>query len=111
MIIAVAGPYSAPTEEARQKNLDALNEAAARLLERGHIPLIGINAALPVVDKAYGLTDDRYNALMNISMAVVSACDALLFMGESRGANMERDLFVAKSLPIYYSLDAVPESL
>jgi hypothetical protein len=108
MIIAVAGPYSAPTEEARQKNLDVLNEAAARLVERGHIPLIGINAAVPVVDKAHGLAD-RYNAIMDISMAVVNACEALLFIGESRGANMERDLFVAKSLPVYYSLDEVPD--
>lgn len=31
MIIGVAGPYSAPTEEQRQANLDRMNEAAARL--------------------------------------------------------------------------------
>lgn len=29
MLIAVAGPYSAPTPEQRQTNLDAMNRAAA----------------------------------------------------------------------------------
>ena len=52
MIIGVAGPYSAATEEERQQNLDAMNHAAARLLEMGHTPLIGVNAALPVVKAA-----------------------------------------------------------
>jgi len=49
MIIGVAGPYSAADEKERAANLDALNSAAARLLEMGHIPLIGINVALPIV--------------------------------------------------------------
>lgn len=49
MIIAVAGKYSAKTETERQKNFDAMNEIAARLLELGHTPIIGVNAALPVV--------------------------------------------------------------
>jgi len=42
MVIGVAGPYSSPDEEQRQKNLQSLNTAAAKLLEMGHIPLIGI---------------------------------------------------------------------
>ena len=47
MLIAVAGPYSADTLEQRQRNLDAMNEAAAGVMNRGHIPVIGVNAALP----------------------------------------------------------------
>jgi hypothetical protein len=34
MIIGVAGPYSADTAEKRQKNLDAMNDAAAMLLKK-----------------------------------------------------------------------------
>ena len=49
MIIAVAGKYSAETEDESQANFDAMNEIAARLLELGHTPIIGVNAALPVV--------------------------------------------------------------
>lgn len=105
MIIGVAGPYSAPTEEQRQKNLDAMNEAAARVLEKGHIPVIGMNAALPIVSIAN--IEDKYKATMEISLAVINACDAILMIGESPGANKERDLVKAKGLPVYYSLDEI----
>lgn len=106
MVIGVAGPYSAPTEEQRQKNLDAMNEAAARVLEMGHIPIIGMNAALPIVSIAD--IEDKYKATMEISLAVINACDAILMIGESPGANKERDLILSKGLPVYYSLEEIP---
>jgi len=107
MIIGVAGPYSAETEEQRHANLERMNKAAAMLLEKGHIPLIGVNAALPVVNAAN--VADRYNAIMEISMAVIDKCEALLLIAESRGANMERDLVLSKGLPVYYGVDEVPD--
>ncbi len=106
MIIGVAGPYSAPTEEQRQANLDCMNEAAARLLEMGHIPLIGVNAALPVIAKTN--VEDKYKGIMDISLAVIDKCEALLLLAESPGANRERDLILAKGLPVYYSLSEIP---
>ncbi len=107
MIIGVAGPYSAPTEERQQQNLDRMNEAAALLLAKGHIPLIGMNAALPVVDKAKH-EHDRYQAIMAISLAVIDQCEALLLLAESPGANKERDLVLAKGLPVFTSIDDIP---
>ena len=109
MIIGVAGPYSSSHEDQRQRNLDAMNEAAARLLEKGHTPLIGINAALPVVDKA--VISDRYKGIMDISLAVIDKCEAILVIGESPGALKERDLVASKGLPVYYSLQDVPEAV
>jgi hypothetical protein len=109
MIIGVAGPYSAATEEQRQANLDAMNEAAARLLEKGHIPLIGMNAALPVIEKAK--VPDIYKSVMEISLAVIGACDALLLLAESPGANKERDLILAKGKPVYRAVEEVPAAL
>jgi len=106
MIIGVAGPYSADSAEKRQENLDAMNAAAAMLLGKGHIPLIGVNAALPVVAQATMV--DRYKAMMDISLAVIDACDGLLLIGESPGANRERDLVLSKGLPIFYHMDEVP---
>lgn len=106
MIIGVAGPYSAATEEEKQINLDAMNTVAARLLELGHIPLIGVNAALPVLQKAK--VRDRYQGIMDISMAVISACEAILVLAESPGANRERDMALSKGLPVYYAIDEIP---
>jgi hypothetical protein len=108
MIIGIAGPYSAATEEDRKKNLDALNAAAARLLEKGHIPLIGVNAAVPVVEKA--MIKDRYKAIMDISMVVMDKCEALLLIAHSPGADKERDFIIAKGFPVYYSMKEVPNS-
>ncbi len=105
MIIGVAGPYSAESEEQGQSNLDAMNVAAARILELGHIPVIGINAALPVLEKAN--VQDRYKAIMEISLAVINSCDALLVLAESPGANKERDFVLSKGLKIYYSIDEI----
>jgi hypothetical protein len=71
MIIAVAGKYSAETEAERQANFDAMNQAAARLLELGHTPLIGVK----------------------------------------KGANRERDHFIAGGKPVYYSIEEIPQNL
>jgi hypothetical protein len=103
MIIGVAGPYSAATAEQRQLNLDNMNKAAARLLERGHVPLIGMNAALPVLEHA--IVPDKYQCTMDISLAVISACDALILLAESPGANKERDLMLAKGKPVFRSVE------
>ena len=105
MIIGVAGPYSAPTAAQRQQNLDAMNEAAARLLELGHIPLIGMNASMPVLEKAR--VPDPYRSTMAISLAVIGACEALLLLAESPGANKERDLVLSKGLPVFRSIEEV----
>ena len=110
MIIGIAGPYSANTEEERRANLDKLNSAAAQVLNKGHIPFIGINAALPVVNQTSLADEDRYKAIMDISMAIVNQCDALLLIKESPGANRERDLVLSKGLPVYYELQDIPTS-
>ena len=109
MIIAVAGKYSAETTEEREKNFDAMNEAAARLLEAGHTPLIGVNAALPVVERAQ--VNDRYEAIMQISMAVIAGCDAILLISSSKGADRERDFFIENKRPVYYSIEEIPQRL
>jgi hypothetical protein len=109
MIIGVAGPYSAPTPAERDRNLKAMNAAAARLLEMGHIPLIGMNAALPVLEQAN--VAEPYRATMDISLSLINVCEALLLLAESPGANRERDLVLSKGLPVYYSLSEVPPAI
>lgn len=106
MLIAVAGPYSAPTEEQRQRNLDEMNRVAAEVMRLGHIPIIGVNAALGVVEAA--APPDPYAVIMAISLAVVERCDAILVIGESAGVNAERELVASKGLPVYTSLSQIP---
>ena len=107
MLIAAAGPYSADTPEQRQRNLAAMNEAAAAVMNRGHIPVIGVNAALPVVE-CLGPDANQYEAIMAISLALVDKCEAILIIGESAGVNRERDLVRSKGLPVYWTLNEIP---
>jgi hypothetical protein len=107
VLIAVAGPYSADTPDERQRNLDAMNKAAVGVLKLGHIPVIGVNAALPVV-KWLVSDENRYEAIMAISLAVVDKCDAILLLAESPGANRERDLVELKGLPVYRDVSEIP---
>ena len=106
MLIMVAGPYSAPTEEERQRNLNKINQAAARVSEKGHVPVVGVNAALPVVDA--GNFDNPYNEIMRISVALAEKCDAILCLGRSRGVEMEKAVFARKGLPVYEDLSEIP---
>src|SRR5262245_8532713 len=106
MLIAVAGPYSAPSADQRKRNLDAMNRAAAEVFRRGHIPRIGVNAALPVVEMLE--SGDHYEAIMKISLAVVGSCDAILMIGQSPGANREMDLLISKGKTVFWKLDDIP---
>lgn len=107
MLIAVEWSYSADTPEQRRRNLDVMNKAAAGLMKLGHIPVIGVNAALPVVG-CMGPDANQYEAIMAISLALVDKCDAILVIGESSGANRERDLVKTKGLPVYRDVSDIP---
>ena len=107
MLIAVAGPYSADTPEQRQDNLDEMNETGARVMNLGHIPVIGVNAALPVVG-CLGADVNKYEAIMAISLALVGKCDAILVIGDSPGVNRERELIESRGLPVYWNVSDIP---
>jgi hypothetical protein len=107
MLIGVAGPYSDDSAEKRRQNLRVLNEAAARVFALGHIPVIGVNAALPVVE-CLDEDENRYEAIMAISLALMDKCDALLVLGDSPGVKRELQLLERKGLPIYRSISEIP---
>jgi hypothetical protein len=106
LMIMVAGPYSAPTPDGRAANLAAMNRAAASLAERGHIPMIGVNAALPVLDAAGLLYTDKL--MMEISLALAARCDAVLQLARSHGADREVEAIRALGRPVYARLEDVP---
>lgn len=106
MIVAVAGPYSAETELQKQIHLDALNEAALAILLKGHTPLLGLNAALPIAKLLP--QNEQYQVIMTISMAQLKACDALFLLAESPGALREHDYMQSIGKPIYKNLEDIP---
>ncbi len=107
MWIMLAGKYSAPTAEERKANLDALNAAALAVYRRGHIPVIGLNNALPLFGE--DTTNRARNAdVMRVSLALAERCDAILMVSHSAGADAEMRLFEAAGKPVYRELDQIP---
>ena len=90
MWIMVAGPYrsGAVDEAARAANLRALNVVALAVLRRGHLPVIGVNLALPIIEAAGAENFDEI--MMPLSLAAAERCDAVLRIGgPSDGADEE----------------------
>jgi len=106
LLIMVAGPYSASTAEGRAANLAAINRAASEVARLGHHPVIGVNAALPVLEAA-GLP---YNdpLMMTISLALAARCDGCLQIARSPGADREAETVRALGRPVWARLEDIP---
>lgn len=108
--IMVAGPYRgrAKTAAQRKRNMTAMNKAALALFRMGHVPVIGVNLALPVIEAAGG-ADFYDEIMMPLSLAAAERCDAVLRIGgPSKGADDEVERFRVRGLPVYRALDEVP---
>ena len=83
MWIMIAGPYrsGAKSEADREQNLANLNRAAYELFRKGHVPVVGVNCALPLIAAA---GSDAYESIMMpLSLAMADRCDAVLRLGEA----------------------------
>jgi hypothetical protein len=112
MWIMIAGPYrtGARTEAERQRNLAALNRAAFEIFRKGHVPIIGVNLALPIIEAAGG---EAYDSIMTrLSLALADRCDAVLRLeGPSRAADDEVERISARGGPVYRSVSEVPDQV
>lgn len=107
----IAGPYSsgARTDEERAKNLRAMNRVALEVFRRGHVPMIGVNLALPVIEVAGPGSFDEL--MMPLSLALAERCDGVLRIGgPSAGADKEVDRIRARGGAVYGSVEEIPRS-
>jgi hypothetical protein len=107
--IMVAGPYGTKaTPEQRAANLKALNAAALEVWKKGHVPVIGVNNALPMIEVA---GEEHYEALMMpLSLALAERCDAVLRIGgASSGADREAALIRDQGGYVFTSLEEIPQ--
>lgn len=111
MWIMIAGPYLAGARTAgdRAANLRKLNEAALAVFEKGHVPVIGVNMALPVIEAAGA---DRFDEIMMpVSLALAHRCDAILSVGgPSGGADAEVAAFAAAGKPVWRRIEELPQA-
>lgn len=111
MWIMVSGPYSSggADEATRARRLEEMNLAAVEVFRRGHVPVIGVNMALPMIS-AVG-ADSYGEFMMAVSLALAKRCDAVLRIGgASEGADEEVELIRAKGGAVFTSVNEIPNN-
>jgi hypothetical protein len=109
MWIMIAAPYTSGGADAalRAARLAEMNCAALAILRLGHVPVIGVNMALPIIAAAEGDVFDE--VMMPISLALAERCDAALRLGgESKGADQEVARFTQAGKQVFYALADIP---
>lgn len=109
MWVMISGPYrsGARSDAERLANLGQLNAAAYEVLRRGHVPIVGVNPALPIIEAA---GEENYEKIMMpVSLAAADRCDAVLRAGgPSRGADEEVERIRARGGIVYERVDDLP---
>ncbi|KPC54176.1 NUDIX hydrolase [Amantichitinum ursilacus] len=114
-LILIAGPYRSGTDGDPVKialNLKHLERAALDVYERGHMPLIGEWAALPLAAMAGSQTvgdaiSEHY--MYPVAHRLLQRCDAVYRIdGASKGADQDVRLALEWGKAVYRTLDEVP---
>jgi len=111
MWIMVAGPWGLGTrsEEEKAANLRRMNQAALEVFNLEHVPIIGVNAALPLPLLLEAPIERHREIMMGVSLALAERCDAILRLpGESSGADEEVAVLRAAGKPVWYSISEIP---
>ena len=110
MWIMVGGPYGTGAKSAadRAANLARMNEAALAVWRKGHVPIIGVNLALPIVAAAGSNATADAEIMMPLSLALAERCDAFLRIGgASVGADEEMARFVVAGKTVFRSVEEI----
>ncbi len=93
-MILIAGPYRSGTNDDPaliQKNVDAMNETALTVYQKGHLPVLGEWFALPLIETAgsKAMGDAIWNELFHpVAIRLISKCDVIFRIGgPSSGAD------------------------
>jgi hypothetical protein len=109
--VMVAGPYrtGTRTESERAENLRALNRVAYEVFRRGHVPILGVNLALPIIEAA---GPESYEVIMSpLSRAAADRCDAVLRVGgASAGADEEVERVRSRGGSVYRRVEELPRA-
>lgn len=118
MMILIAGPYRSGTGDDPAKmaaNLQRLEAASWPIFQKGHVPMIGEWAALPVWHAAGGQKtgDDLYDQILHpTAHRLLQHCDTVLRLpGASKGADNDVKIANERGIPVYRHIDEVPDTV
>lgn len=102
--IYVSGPYTAPTQELRDRNVHTADIVGRQLLAKGHWPFV------PHKQTHCWEGDPRFEIadFLRMDFAWQLLCDSLYFISPSPGASAELTLAKALGQPVYHRMSEVP---
>ena len=106
--VYIAGPYSAATEKERVANVQVAIDAGIEVYRKGHFPFIPHlthYVDLRSVQLGAGLEWKDY---IEWDLEWLKCCDAILFLGSSRGADIELRAARSFGLLVFGTVDEVP---
>jgi hypothetical protein len=115
MMILIAGPYRSGAGDDPEKmkaNLERLEAAAWPIFQKGHVPMIGEWAALPVLKGAGGGApgSELYDQVMHpTAHRLLKKCDGVLRLpGASSGADNDVRIATERGIPVWFDLTEIP---
>ena len=108
LLIYIAGPYTASDRQGIDRNVNRAIDVGIEIFNKGHFPYVPHLTDL--VDKrAKELGKDlSWGDFMAWDAPWLRVCDALIFVGESRGANIELEEARRLGKTIFYSCSEIP---
>ncbi len=106
--IYVAGPYSAPSMSEVEKNVRRAIVCGVEILKKGHypyIPHLTHFVELLSQEKGLGL---RWEDYIDWDLTWLELCDAFLYLGSSKGADIELNYARNLGKRIFLDLNEIP---
>lgn len=109
--IYIAAPYSAEAEDERLSNTKIAIDSAIELFQKGHYPYVP--HLTHWVDGRVNEVGSKisWEGYMEWHRPWLEVCDGLLYLGSSKGADIELQMAKDLGKMIYYSITEVPLSL
>lgn len=112
MLIYVSCPYSAETLEKKNQNVVNAMVAGIEIMCKGHSPLVP--TLMHFMDlfarKCYDL-DFTWDDFMRVCLDLLKGCDAILYMGSSKGCDIELEYAKQNGMKVFYSVEEIPNAV
>jgi hypothetical protein len=106
--IYLAGPYSNESSKIVERNVKSVIRAGISVLKKGHYPFIPhLTHFVELVSQADG-SGLKWEDYIDWDLAWLEVCDAVLFLGPSRGARLELEVGRELNKRIFFSVDEIP---
>ena len=109
LLIYVAGPYTANQREEIDSNVNRAIDVGIEIFNKGHFPYVPhLTDLVDKRAKEVGM-EMSWSDFMAWDAPWLEVCDALFFVGESKGANIELEKARRMGKTIFFCSEDIPQ--